>query len=57
MGGGACGGKYCFDDGIDSANGDHVAAIELWGDEHVVYGSSAGFGVAVIVLYGEGTTY
>ena len=35
MGGGACGGEYYGDDGVDTVDGNYVAATKLWWDEFV----------------------
>ena len=54
MGDGARGDQYCFNDGVDSADGDYAAAAELWRDEYAADGGGTGAGTTVVVLYRSG---
>ena len=55
MGGGARGGEYCGDDGIDTADRDYFATFELWGNEYAFHGSGAGASFTTFVFYEQGT--
>ena len=51
MGNSACGGKHCVDDGAVAADGDYIAAVELWWDEYVVHGGGDRDSFATVVLH------